>query len=165
VGGNLSRSTIFALGIMPYISASIFMQIGARGGAHARQDAEGRGRAEEDHAVHALRHGGARGGAGLRLRALHPGVTGAVSNPGAGFIMQMVLFLTTGALFVMWLGEQITERGLGNGASLLIFFSIVERFWPAIFQTFSFVSTGAVPSSACWRWRVVMLGVVAGWWR
>ena len=43
----------------------------------------------------------------------------------------MMLFLTTGAMFVMWLGEQITERGLGNGASLIIFFSIVERMWPA----------------------------------
>ena len=48
----------------------------------------------------------------------------------------MTLFLTTGAMFVMWLGEQITERGIGNGASLLIFFSIVERIWPGIFQTF-----------------------------
>ena len=46
----------------------------------------------------------------------------------------MALFLTTGAMFVMWLGEQITERGLGNGASLIIFFSIVERFWPGIFR-------------------------------
>ena len=44
----------------------------------------------------------------------------------------------------MWLGEQITERGIGNGASLMIFFSIVERIWPGIFATFSFVSTGAI---------------------
>ena len=50
----------------------------------------------------------------------------------SAFRLQMVFFLTTGAMFVMWLGEQITERGLGNGASLLIFFSIVERIWPGI---------------------------------
>ena len=69
---------------------------------------------------------------------------GAVANPGFGFRLQMVFFLTTGAMFVMWLGEQITERGLGNGASLMIFFSIVERIWPGICQTFGFVSTGAI---------------------
>ena len=69
---------------------------------------------------------------------------GAVASPGFGFTLQMMFFLTTGAIFVMWLGEQITERGLGNGASLMIFFSIVERIWPGICTTFSFVSTGAI---------------------
>jgi preprotein translocase subunit SecY len=73
-----------------------------------------------------------------------------------------VLFLTTGALFVMWLGEQITERGLGNGASLLIFFSIVERFVPSIFQMFSFVSTGAVSLLAMLGMTATMALVVAG---
>ncbi len=67
---------------------------------------------------------------------------GAVTNPGLGFKIQMVLFLTTGAIFVMWLGEQITERGVGNGASLIIFFSIIERFWPGIFQTFTICDHG-----------------------
>ena len=57
---------------------------------------------------------------------------GAVAHPGFAFRLQMTFFLTTGAIFVMWLGEQITERGLGNGASLMIFFSIVERIWPGI---------------------------------
>ena len=65
-----------------------------------------------------------------------------MTHPGLGFRLQMVLFLTTGAMFVMWLGEQITERGVGNGASLLIFFSIVERIWPGIGQTFAYVQTG-----------------------
>jgi len=63
---------------------------------------------------------------------------------------------------VMWLGEQITERGLGNGASLLIFFSIVERFWPGIIQTFRFVATGAVGPFSLLVLAVVMLAVVAG---
>ena len=57
-------------------------------------------------------------------------LTGAIAHPGMAFRFQMAFFLTTGAIFVMWLGEQITERGLGNGASLIIFFSIVERIWP-----------------------------------
>ena len=67
---------------------------------------------------------------------------GAVANPGLLFKVQMVFFLTTGAIFVMWLGEQITERGVGNGASLIIFFSIVERFWPGIFDTFRYIQHG-----------------------
>ena len=74
----------------------------------------------------------------------------------------MVLFLTAGAIFVMWLGEQITERGLGNGASLIIFFSIVERFWPGIFSTFSFVKTQAVGAFSLVVLGIVMVAVVAG---
>jgi preprotein translocase subunit SecY len=162
VGGNLSRSTIFALGIMPYISASIFMQIGAAVVPtleKMQKDEEGRKKITQY-----TRYGtvvlAAVQGYGYAL--FTTGVTGAVQNPGTGFIMQMVLFLTTGALFVMWLGEQITERGLGNGASLLIFFSIVERFWPSIFQTFNFVATGAVSPLGLIAMAVVMLGVVAG---
>jgi preprotein translocase subunit SecY len=62
----------------------------------------------------------------------------------------------------MWLGEQITERGLGNGASLIIFFSIVERFWPGIIQTFKFVGTGAVGPFSLVILGAVMIGVVAG---
>jgi preprotein translocase subunit SecY len=162
VGGNLSRSTIFALGIMPYISASIFMQIGAAVVPtldKMQKDEEGRKKITQY-----TRYGtvvlAAIQGYGYAL--FTSGVQGAVVNPGTGFIMQMVLFLTTGALFVMWLGEQITERGLGNGASLLIFFSIVERFWPSIFQTVGFVSTGAVSLLGLLAMAAVMLGVVAG---
>ncbi len=162
VGGNLSRSTIFALGIMPYISASIFMQIGAAVVPtldKMQKDEEGRKKITQY-----TRYGtvvlAAIQGYGYAL--FTSGVQGAVVNPGTGFIMQMVLFLTTGALFVMWLGEQITERGLGNGASLLIFFSIVERFWPSIFQTVGFVSTGAVSVLGLLAMAAVMLGVVAG---
>jgi preprotein translocase subunit SecY len=62
----------------------------------------------------------------------------------------------------MWLGEMITERGLGNGASLLIFFSIVERLWGGIFQTFRFVSTGALGTFSLLVLVVIMVGVVAG---
>lgn len=162
VGGNLSRSTIFALGIMPYISASIFMQIAAAvvpAMDKMNKDEEGRKRITQW-----TRYGtvllAAVQGYGYAL--FTAGVQGAVVNPGPAFICSMVLFLTTGALFVMWLGEQITERGLGNGASLLIFFSIVERFWPSIFQMFNFVATGAVSLLALIGMTGVMLLVVAG---
>jgi preprotein translocase subunit SecY len=86
----------------------------------------------------------------------------AVINPGFGFKLQMVLVLTTGAMFVMWLGEQITERGLGNGASLIIFFSIVERFWPGIISTLGFVKTQAVGPFSLVVLGIVMVAVVAG---
>ena len=65
-------------------------------------------------------------------------------------------------MFVMWLGEQITERGLGNGASLMIFFSIVERFWPSAIQTFKFVGTGTISPLALVALLALMVAVVAG---
>jgi preprotein translocase subunit SecY len=74
----------------------------------------------------------------------------------------MTFFLTVGAIFVMWLGEQITERGIGNGASLMIFFSIVERIWPGIVTAFQYMSTGAVGAFSLLVLVVVMVGVVAG---
>jgi preprotein translocase subunit SecY len=162
VGGNLSRSTIFALGIMPYISASIFMQIGAAVVPQLdkmQKDEEGRKKITQYTRYFTVLLAAVQGW-GYAL--FTSGITGAVINPGSGFMLEMVLFLTTGALFVMWLGEQITERGLGNGASLLIFFSIVERFIPGIFQMFGFVSTGAVSVIALLAMTAVMLAVVAG---
>jgi preprotein translocase subunit SecY len=74
----------------------------------------------------------------------------------------MAFFLTTGAIFVMWLGEQITERGLGNGASLIIFFSIVERIWPGIGTTFDFMSKGVIGPFSVLVLTAIMIAVVAG---
>jgi len=162
VGGGLSRATVFALGIMPYISASILTQIA---GAviptvdKMQKDEEGRKKLTQwtRYITVALAIFQAWGFA-LFTESLQ----GAVATPGLGFKVQMVLFLTTGAMFVMWLGEQITERGLGNGASLLIFFSIVERFWPGIFDTFRFVSTGAIGLFSLFVLGILMAAVVAG---
>jgi preprotein translocase subunit SecY len=162
VGGNLSRSTIFALGIMPYISASIFMQIGAAVIPQLdklQKDEEGRKKITQWTRYFTV---GLAAVQGYGYALFTSGITGAVINPGSGFILQMVLFLTTGSLFVMWLGEQITERGLGNGASLLIFFSIVERFVPGILSAFGFLSTGAVKPLALLALVAIMAGVVAG---
>ena len=85
-----------------------------------------------------------------------------MAAPTLGFKLQMMFVLTTGALFVMWLGEMITERGLGNGASLLIFFSIIERLWGGIFSTFKFVSTGALGAFSLLVLLAIMVAVVAG---
>jgi preprotein translocase subunit SecY len=89
-------------------------------------------------------------------------VEGAVATPGFGFRLETSIFLTTGAVFVMWLGEQITERGLGNGASLMIFFSIVERFWPAILSTFGLIATQGVSVLKVIALLALMVAVVAG---
>jgi preprotein translocase subunit SecY len=162
VGGGLSRATVFALGIMPYISASILVQIA---GAviptvdKMQKDEEGRKKLTQwTRYITVVLAIFQAWGFALFTESLQ----GAVATPGLGFKVQMVLFLTTGAIFVMWLGEQITERGLGNGASLLIFFSIVERFWPGIFATFGFVSTGAIGLFSLFVLGILMVAVVAG---
>lgn len=162
VGGNLSKATIFALGIMPYISASIFAQIA---GAvfptveKMQKDEEGRKKITQwtRYATIALALVQAWG-----FALFTESVQGAVASPGFGFKFEMAWILTTGAMFVMWLGEQITERGLGNGASLMIFFSIVERFWPSAIQTFKFVGTGTIGPLALVALVALMVAVVAG---
>jgi len=160
VGGGLSRATVFALGIMPYISSSIFMQIA---GAvvptveKMQKDEEGRKKITQWSRYLTVLLAMVQGwGFALFTTSLE----GAVISPGFGFKLQMVLFLTAGAVFVMWLGEQITERGLGNGASLIIFFSIVERFWPGILSTFNFVKTQAVGAFSLIVLGIVMVAVV-----
>lgn len=162
VGGGLSRATLFALGIMPYISSSIFVQIA---GAviptvdKMQKDEEGRKKLTQytRYATVVLAIIQAYG-----FTIFMSQLPNAVRNPGFGFTIQMILFLTTGAMFVMWLGEQITERGLGNGASLIIFFSIVEAMWPSIVRTFNYVGTGTVNALSLILLGVVMIAVVAG---
>jgi preprotein translocase subunit SecY len=162
VGGGLSRATLFALGIVPYISASIVFQIlGAVIPNIEKLQREEQGRKKIEQWTRYMTVGIAimqAWGFALFTESLQ----GAVAHPGFGFRLQMTLFLTTGAVFVMWLGEQITERGIGNGASLLIFFSIVERFWPSIVQTGGFLSTGALSPFKLIVLVLIMLGVVAG---
>ena len=161
-GGQLARATVFALGIMPYISASIFQQIAQAVIPTAEKmskDEEGRKRLNQytRYATVALAFVQAYG-----FAIFAESLPGAVGTPGFAFRMQMSFFLTTGAIFVMWLGEQITERGIGNGASLMIFFSIVERIWPGIVQGFNYVSTGAVGAFSMLVLLIVMVGVVGG---
>jgi preprotein translocase subunit SecY len=162
VGGGLSRATVFALGIMPYISASIFLQIGAAVVPQVdkmQKDEEGRKKINQWTRYITVALAVVQGwGFAIFVESL----PGAVAAPTLGFKVQMVLVLTTGALFVMWLGEMITERGLGNGASLLIFFSIIERLWGGIFSTFRFVSTGALGAFSLLVLIVIMIAVVAG---
>jgi preprotein translocase subunit SecY len=159
-GGQLARATVFALGIMPYISASIFQQIAQAvipSVDKMSKDEEGRKKINQwsRYATVGLAAVQAWG-----FSIFAESLPGAVAQPGFGFRMSMTFFLTTGAIFVMWLGEQITERGIGNGASLMIFFSIVERIWPGIFQSFQFVSTGAIGAFSLVVLIIVMVAVV-----
>jgi preprotein translocase subunit SecY len=161
-GGQLAKATVFALGIMPYISASIFQQI-----AQAvipqfdkmSKDEEGRKKINQWSRYATL---GLAAVQAWGFAIFAESLPGAVPNPGFGFRVSMAFFLTTGAIFVMWLGEQITERGIGNGASLMIFFSIVERIWPGIMSSFTFVSTGALGAFSLVVLMLVMVAVVAG---
>src|ERR1043166_9516680 len=161
-GGQLARSTVFALGILPYISASIFVQIA---GAVVPQvekmqkEEEGRKTINQWTRYATIGLAAVQGwGFALFVQSLQ----GVVLNPGLRFQIEMTFVLTTGAVFVMWLGEQITERGIGNGASLMIFFSILERIWPGILQAFQFVSTGALGAFTLLVVVLLMVGVVAG---
>ncbi|MCH6547011.1 MAG: preprotein translocase subunit SecY [Gemmatimonadetes bacterium] len=161
VGGGFSRATVFALGIMPYISASIMFQLA---GAvfpiieKLQKEEEGRKKITQwtRYMTVVLSLGQAYG------FAIFSETMGAVPDPGWNFRFITILTLTTGAVFVMWLGEQITERGIGNGMSLLIFFSIIEGMWPGIFRTLDFVNQGVITFPALVVLGAVMIGVIAG---
>ena len=161
VGGGFSRATVLALGIMPYISASIMFQLaGAVFPTIEKLQKEEEGRKKITQWTRYMTVGLALGQAyGF---AIFTESMGAVGNPGWGFRSVTILTLTTGAVFVMWLGEQITERGIGNGMSLLIFFSIIEGMWPGIFRTIDFTIQGVISFAGLVVLGAVMVGVIAG---
>jgi preprotein translocase subunit SecY len=161
VGGGLSRATVLALGIMPYISASIMFQLAGAVFPYVeklQKEEEGRKKITQwtRYMTVALSLGQAYG------FAIFAETQQAVASPGWGFRSLTMLTLTTGAVFVMWLGEQITERGIGNGMSLMIFFSIMEGMWPGFFRTLDFLRTGVINLPRLLVLVVVMVAVVAG---
>jgi preprotein translocase subunit SecY len=136
VGGNLSNATIFALGIMPYISASIILQLMQPVIPYlerlAKEGEEGRRK------INQYTRYGTVGLAFFQAFAISMFLEqlGVVSNPGPGFTILTMITMTAGTVFVMWLGEQITERGIGNGISLIIFIGIIARFPIDLINTF-----------------------------
>jgi len=162
LGGGLSRATVFALGIMPFISSSIIFQLA--GGVvpkvgQLQKDEEGRKKLTQWTRYVTVLIAMSQA---YTYALFTETIPGAVTNPGFGSRMVMVITLTTGAIFVMWLGEQITERGIGNGASLLITFSILERFWPGTLQLIGFVTEQVVSLAAALAWvAVVILSIAA----
>ena len=144
-GGALSRFTVFALGIMPYISASIIMQLMTYV-VPTLEALKKEGESGRRKITQYTRYGtlvlAIFQSLGIAL-ALE-GSPGLVLSPGMGFRMTAVVSLVAGTMFLMWLGEQITERGLGNGISILIFAGIVAGLPSAIGGLFELVRTGSM---------------------
>ncbi len=141
-GGALERLSVFALGIMPYISASIILQLMTVVIPHlerlSKEGEQGRKKITQYTRYGTVVLSIIQGfGISVGLEQM-----GAVLQPGWGFRIMTVLTLTAGTAFIMWLGEQITERGIGNGISLIIFAGIVARLPNAIVNTFRLLSTG-----------------------
>ncbi|HKL48825.1 MAG TPA: preprotein translocase subunit SecY [Desulfuromonadales bacterium] len=149
-GGALERMTVFALGIMPYISASIILQlltvVFEPVERMSKEGEQGRKKITQW-----TRYGtivlsviqGAGIAVGLQTMT-GPGGTPVVLNPGPGFVVLTVITLTAGTAFIMWLGEQITERGIGNGISLIIFAGIVANLPAALVNTARIFKTGEI---------------------
>ncbi len=144
-GGALSRFTVFALGIMPYISASIIMQLMTYV-VPSLEALKKEGEAGRRKITQYTRYGtlGLALFQALGIALALEGSPGLVITPGFGFRMTAVVSLVAGTMFLMWLGEQITERGLGNGISILIFSGIAAGLPNAIGGLFELVRTGAM---------------------
>jgi len=161
-GGALSRFTIFALGIMPYISASIIMQL-MTAVSPQLEALRKEGQAGQRKITQYTRYGTVAlalfqaTGISIALES-QPGL---VADPGLLFRFTTIVTLVTGTMFLMWLGEQITERGLGNGISLIIFAGIAAGLPSAIAGTLELVRTGAMhPLTAL----LIVVGVVVITW-
>jgi len=143
-GGALSRFSIFALGIMPYISASIIMQL-LTVVSPTLEALKKEGEAGRRKITQYTRYGTLALATfqGLGIAVALEGQRGLVIDPGLMFRITTVVTLVTGTMFLMWLGEQITERGIGNGISLIIFAGIAAGLPRAIGGTLELVRTGA----------------------
>ena len=158
-GGALSRLSIFALGIMPYISASIIMQM-----ATHVVPSLGQLRKEGESGRRKITQYTRYGTVVLCIFQSTAAVTalqnqGVVINPGTSFVLTAAVTLVTGTMFLMWLGEQITERGIGNGISMIILASIVSGLPAAIGGTLELVSTGGMNQAMPFILGILVLGV------
>jgi preprotein translocase subunit SecY len=144
-GGALQRFAVFALGITPYISASIIMQLMAYV-VPSLESLKKEGETGRRKMTQYTRYGtvllAVFQSAGIAFSLQQ--TPNLVINPGFGFVFTAVVSLTAGTLFLMWLGEQITERGLGNGISILIFAGIVAGLPSALASLFGLISSGAM---------------------
>ena len=149
-GGALSRFSVFALGIMPYISASIIMQMLSYV-LPSLESLRKEGEAGRRKITQYTRYGTLALGVfqAFGIAVALESQPGLVLNPGFMFQFTTIVSLVTGTMFLMWLGEQITERGLGNGISIIIFAGIVAGLPAAVSGLFQLVSSGAIsPLSA-----------------
>ncbi|MBK6717600.1 MAG: preprotein translocase subunit SecY [Burkholderiales bacterium] len=159
-GGALSRFTVFALGIMPYISASIIMQLMTYV-VPTLEALKKEGEAGRRKITQYTRYGtlGLAIFQSLGIALALEGSAGLVIDPGPMFRVSAIVSLTAGTMFLMWLGEQITERGLGNGISILIFAGIAAGLPSAIGGLLNLVNTGAMSIIAA-LFIVALVGLV-----
>ena len=167
-GGNLSQVTIFALGVMPYISASIILQLLTVVWPYlerlSKEGELGRRKITQYTRYLTVVLAVAQSMAIAIYLEQQTNIAGGlplVYEPGWGFRLMCILTLTTGTMFVMWLGEQITERGIGNGMSLLIFAGIVVNFPRAVTLTFDQLRTGQIGLIRLLLLVALMVAVVA----
>ena len=161
-GGAISRMAIFALGIMPYISSSIIIQL-LTGVSETFKNLKNQGEIGRRKITQYTRYGtvllatiqGYGVSVGLENSA------DIVANPGFYFKLTTVITLVAGTIFLMWLGEQITQRGIGNGISLIIFSGIVAEVPRALAQTFELGRTGALSATTILFIIVLILFIVA----
>ncbi|MCB1552292.1 MAG: preprotein translocase subunit SecY [Xanthomonadales bacterium] len=161
-GGALERFSIFALNVMPYISASIIIQLGSHifpGLMALRKEGESGRRKITQYTRYGTVLLAAFQAMGVAVALQQSGGgTPIVYNPGPGFVMTAMVSLTAGTLFLMWLGEQVTERGIGNGISLIIFAGIVAGLPRAVFGTLELARNGELgPLSVILVFAIVLL--------
>ncbi len=167
-GGGLSRLSVFALGIMPYISASIILQLLTVVSPELERLKKKEGEAGRKKITQYTRYltvlitfvQGTGIAIGLQKMTSPTGVP-VVPDPGLLFVFVTVITLTTGTCFIMWLGEQITAKGIGNGISLIIFAGIVARLPGAMMKTFRLLGTGEMTIFVVILILALMLGVLA----
>ncbi len=166
-GGALKKFSIFALGIMPYISASIIIQLLGVVIPQLEQ-LKKEGEAGRKKISQYTRYGtvalSALQGLGIAIGLegmVAPGNLPVVAHPGWAFRLLTALTLMSGTVFLMWLGEQITERGVGNGISLIIFAGIVARLPSAVIDTFRLMRTGEIHPAFMLFLVIMMVAIVA----
>lgn len=166
-GGALERLSVFALGIMPYISASIILQLLKVVIPHlerlSKEGEEGKKKMTQYTRYGTILLSLIQGfGISVGLENMSgPGGVAIVDDPGWAFRLMTMITLTAGTAFIMWLGEQITERGIGNGISLIIFAGIVARLPAAIGNTMQMIGAGEMAVFGILLLLVFMIGVIA----
>src|SRR5689334_7271053 len=166
VGGSFAKATVFALGIMPYISVSIIFQLLGAVIPYfeklQKEGEEGRKKITQYTRVGTVLLAMAQSLAFARfLESMGAQGTPVVPHPGFGFQLMTMITQTTGTNLIMWLGEQITERGIGNGISLIIFIGIVARFPADLINTVRALRVGTLSPVIAGLLAILFFAVIA----
>jgi preprotein translocase subunit SecY len=166
VGGSFAKATVFALGIMPYISVSIIFQLLGAVIPYfeklQKEGEEGRKKITQYTRVGTVLLAALQSIAFAKfLQSMGSAGAPVVPNPGIGFLLMTMITQTTGTILIMWLGEQITDKGIGNGISLIIFIGIVARFPADIINSIRAMRVGTLSLFVAAMVVVVMVAVIA----